>query len=75
MTVKSTNPLISDDGFRKSKYSMNGSNCVEFRSKADGADIRDTQHREDGHLSFPGDEWSALVTAVGVPASRGGRGH
>lgn len=47
--------------WHKSTYSPNGSNCVEARESAHGADVRDTQHRETGHLSFPTTEWVALV--------------
>ena len=38
-------------------------NCVEV---AEGATtlVRDTQHREAGHLEFPGAEWSALLETL-----------
>lgn len=64
MSTKHAEALISHDGFRKASYSMNGSNCVEVRNKAMGADIRDTQNRDAGHLAFPGPEWAALVRAA-----------
>lgn len=67
MSTNNTECLVSDDGFRKSKYSMNGSNCVEVRESVTGADIRDTQNRAAGHLAFPGSEWAALVRLVGGP--------
>ncbi|OLT27635.1 DUF397 domain-containing protein [Nocardiopsis sp. CNR-923] len=51
--------------WHKSSYSPNGSQCVEVREHAAGADVRDTQNREAGHLSFPQDEWRALVTLAG----------
>lgn len=59
---------ISDDGFQKSSYSMNGSNCVEYRPTAAGADIRDTQNRAAGHLTFPASSWAALVATTRHPA-------
>ncbi|WP_306368629.1 DUF397 domain-containing protein [Nocardiopsis sp. CC223A] len=50
--------------WHKSSYSANGANCVEARESAYGADVRDTQHREAGHLSFDRTEWSALLAGV-----------
>ncbi len=50
--------------WHKSSYSHNGNNCVEAREHASGADVRDTQHREAGHLSFSGPEWLALLTTA-----------
>ncbi|MEC3891052.1 MULTISPECIES: DUF397 domain-containing protein [Nocardiopsis] len=50
--------------WHKSTYSANGSNCVEARECPGGADVRDTQNRELGHLSFGAGEWSALLGAV-----------
>lgn len=47
-----------------SVYSPNGSNCVEVREGASGADVRDTQNREAGHLTFPREEWAALLSGV-----------
>ncbi|MGW9349018.1 DUF397 domain-containing protein [Nocardiopsis flavescens] len=54
--------------WHKSKYSPNGSNCVEAREHAAGADVRDTQNRELGQLSFAGGEWAALTRAVASEA-------
>lgn len=47
--------------WHKSSYSGGTNDCVEARESARGADIRDTKHREAGHLSFPIAEWTALV--------------
>lgn len=47
--------------WHKSSYSANGGNCVEVREGITGADVRDTQNREAGHLSFMSDEWSVLL--------------
>lgn len=46
--------------WHKSTYSGQGANCVEV---AEGAQtlIRDTQHREMGHLDFPTREWQAFI--------------
>ncbi|MFI6576244.1 DUF397 domain-containing protein [Nocardiopsis sp. NPDC050513] len=45
-------------------YSQNGGQCVEVREHANGADVRDTQNRERGHLSVPAREWAVLLTSV-----------
>lgn len=52
--------------WHKSSYSGNQGACVEVREGA-VTDLRDTQNRELGHLSFATQEWSALVTAVRLP--------
>ncbi|WP_461004016.1 DUF397 domain-containing protein [Streptomonospora sediminis] len=57
--------MWSADGFHKSSYSDSGSHCVETRETAKSVDVRDTQHRELGHLSFPVDEWRAFLGGIG----------
>ena len=47
--------------WHKSTYSDGGSNCVEVRESASGADVRDTQNRELGHLTVPPAEWVAFL--------------
>lgn len=50
--------------WHKSSYSSGSQNCVEARESTDGADVRDTQNRELGHLSFDRSEWGALTAVV-----------
>ncbi|MFL1430668.1 MULTISPECIES: DUF397 domain-containing protein [unclassified Nocardiopsis] len=50
--------------WHKSSYSANGPNCVEARESAHGADVRDTQNREAGHLGFGRTEWLAALAAT-----------
>ena len=50
--------------WHKSSYSANGGNCVEARERIGGADVRDTQNRDAGHLEFTRGEWAALVNVV-----------
>ena len=52
--------------WHKSSYSNeSGGNCVECRTAtANRIDMRDTQHRDLGHLSFPPTEWRALLGSV-----------
>ncbi|WP_083926889.1 DUF397 domain-containing protein [Nocardiopsis valliformis] len=47
--------------WHKSSHSPTGSDCVEAREQENGADIRDTKHREAGHLSFDRAEWLAAL--------------
>jgi hypothetical protein len=50
--------------WHKSSYSGSSSNCVEVREHVLGADVRDTQNRDAGHLSVPRAEWAALLAGV-----------
>ncbi|WP_019609900.1 DUF397 domain-containing protein [Nocardiopsis sp. CNS-639] len=50
--------------WHKSSHSETGSQCVEVREHASGADVRDTVHREAGHLTVPGDQWVALLSGL-----------
>nr|WP_141925029.1 DUF397 domain-containing protein [Haloactinospora alba] len=50
--------------WRKSTYSDTGGQCVEFRSAETSVDVRDTQNRQDGHLSFSASEWKAFLDEV-----------
>ncbi|MBQ1083072.1 DUF397 domain-containing protein [Nocardiopsis sp. B62] len=59
------NSTIPNDLFRKSSYSQpQGQNCVEVADLPTGTAVRDTQNRQEGHLSFPSQEWSALLSSV-----------
>ncbi|WP_304451626.1 DUF397 domain-containing protein [Nocardiopsis sp. YSL2] len=50
--------------WHKSTYSPNSGACVEVREHAGGADVRDTQNRDAGHLTVPRAEWTALLAGV-----------
>jgi hypothetical protein len=50
--------------WHKSSYSPNHSNCVEAREHAGGADVRDTQNRELGHITVPAGQWVALLAGL-----------
>lgn len=57
---------VDDLTFHKSSYSQGTTeNCVEVAEFSQGAAVRDTQHRELGHLAFPTAEWHALLGAAG----------
>ncbi|TQN28766.1 uncharacterized protein DUF397 [Haloactinospora alba] len=51
--------------WHKSNHSDGGGgNCVEVRESAVRTDVRDTQNRRDGHLSFSASEWRAFLADV-----------
>jgi hypothetical protein len=51
--------------FRKSSYSGGTTqDCVEVADFPGGSAVRDTRHREAGHLAFPGQEWAALLSTA-----------
>jgi hypothetical protein len=51
--------------WRKSSYSGgNGGACVEVADLPGGSAVRDTRHRDLGHLAFTSAEWSAFLTDV-----------
>ncbi|RKS05798.1 uncharacterized protein DUF397 [Nocardiopsis sp. Huas11] len=62
-----TSTSRTDLTFRKSSYSSaRGQECVEVADFPGGAAVRDTQHRELGHLAFPSAEWAALLSSTQV---------
>lgn len=50
--------------WHKSSFSNDGGHCAETREGAHGTDMRDTQNRDKGTLSFDRGEWSALLSTV-----------
>lgn len=50
--------------WRKSTYSDTGGQCVECRSNERRVNVRDTQNRAAGYLTFPVSEWSAFLCDV-----------
>ncbi|OLT27216.1 DUF397 domain-containing protein [Nocardiopsis sp. CNR-923] len=51
--------------FRKSSYSSTAQECVEVADLPEGAAVRDTQHRERGHIAFASSsEWQAFLAAA-----------
>ncbi|MFV2197461.1 DUF397 domain-containing protein [Nocardiopsis sp. LOL_012] len=50
--------------WHKSSYSGGSNECVEVREHSTGADVRDTQNRESGHLTFNGSEWRAFLNTL-----------
>ncbi|RKS05952.1 uncharacterized protein DUF397 [Nocardiopsis sp. Huas11] len=50
--------------WHKSSYSTNGGDCVEVAELRAETAVRDTQHRDLGHLAYPNSEWTALLLAL-----------
>lgn len=51
--------------WRKSSFSSGSGNCLEFAElEGTGVLVRDTQHRELGHLDFTPGEWAAFLAEV-----------
>lgn len=51
--------------WRKSTYSESGSaQCVEVAPATGAVGVRDTKHREAGHLEVPRTAWSAFARAA-----------
>ncbi|WP_435113816.1 DUF397 domain-containing protein [Nocardiopsis synnemataformans] len=50
--------------WHKSSYSGGNNECVEVREHSTGADMRDTQHRSRGQLTFTSDAWGAFVISL-----------
>ncbi|GAA3750246.1 DUF397 domain-containing protein [Salinactinospora qingdaonensis] len=51
--------------WHKSSYSnQTGGHCVEVAEAVAAVYVRDTQHRERGHLAFSPAEWAALLSEV-----------
>ncbi|WP_020667354.1 DUF397 domain-containing protein [Amycolatopsis nigrescens] len=56
-----------EDRWRKSSYSGSDTKegeCVEVRLGADQVAVRDTKHRDAGHLTVPAPAWSAFLEQV-----------
>ena len=58
--------MYSSLEFRKSSYSANASDCVEVADlPTGGAAVRDTKHRDHGHIAFEErQEWTAFLAVA-----------
>jgi hypothetical protein len=54
---------MSEKTWHKSSYSAGGGNCVEV-AEGPVTGIRDTQHRELGHLTVSALEWTAVLAVT-----------
>lgn len=48
--------------WHKSSRSGTESNCVEVAATADGAAVRDSKHRDAGHVTVDSNQWHAFLT-------------
>ncbi|WP_017623433.1 DUF397 domain-containing protein [Nocardiopsis chromatogenes] len=53
--------MMMNDWYKSSYSQGGGDNCVECRGGEGSVQVRDTQNRSLGHLSFPMEEWAALL--------------
>lgn len=49
------------ENWHKSSYSGGSGDCVEVAETPQSVKVRDTDHRELGHLTFSPREWAALL--------------
>lgn len=57
-------PVSPGTDWHKSSYSNGGTNCVETRESAKGADMRDSQNPLLGQLRFASPEWTGFLQGV-----------
>ncbi|WP_285729546.1 DUF397 domain-containing protein [Nocardiopsis sp. ATB16-24] len=50
--------------WHKSSYSGGSNECVEVRQHSTGADVRDTQNRVRGQLTFTLESWGAFLLSL-----------
>ncbi|GAA3757578.1 DUF397 domain-containing protein [Salinactinospora qingdaonensis] len=50
--------------WHKSRYSGASGDCVEVSEGPEKVKVRDSQHRERGHLSFGSAEWRVFLDAL-----------
>lgn len=50
--------------WRKSSYSGGSNDCVEVRTQPAFSAVRDTKNRDQGHLAFAQEEWTAALAAA-----------
>ncbi|QUX26557.1 DUF397 domain-containing protein (plasmid) [Nocardiopsis sp. MT53] len=61
-------PVPPDEDFRKSTYSSQGGECVEYAQTGDSAHLRDTKNRDQLCLSVSLYEMTAFLRAA--PSAR-----
>ncbi|WP_082126644.1 DUF397 domain-containing protein [Allosalinactinospora lopnorensis] len=54
----------SSTAWHVSSHSGSNANCVEYAQLPSSVAVRDSKRPRAGHLSFPGAEWSAFLSAV-----------
>ncbi|PSL00105.1 uncharacterized protein DUF397 [Murinocardiopsis flavida] len=52
------------ENWRTSSYSGGRGDCVEVADTPTSVKIRDTRNRDLGYLTFPAEQWAALLTSL-----------
>ncbi|MBE3001503.1 DUF397 domain-containing protein [Nocardiopsis sp. HNM0947] len=55
--------------WRTSSYSKASGECVEVADNVGDVLIRDSEQREQGHITIPGHGWSMFLTTLKAPNS------
>ncbi|WP_019813945.1 DUF397 domain-containing protein [Saccharomonospora saliphila] len=53
-----------DMTWRKSKYSANTDNCVEFRRIDGGVEVRNSKRPDEATIAYTASEWKAFIAGV-----------
>lgn len=55
---------LTQAAWRKSTYSGSNNECVEVRRTTGSTDVRDSKHRDAGHLTVSSAAWQAFLDAT-----------
>ncbi|WP_298181385.1 DUF397 domain-containing protein [Saccharomonospora sp.] len=58
--------MSTDSQWRKSSFSGNQGNCVEFRRVEGGVEVRNSKRPDEGAVAYTDSEWRAFVAGVKV---------
>ncbi len=56
--------MSTDGQWRKSSFSGNQGNCVEFRRIEGGVEVRNSKRPDEGSVAYTDSEWRAFVAGV-----------
>ncbi|CAM3066536.1 DUF397 domain-containing protein [Saccharomonospora xinjiangensis] len=56
--------MSTDGQWRKSSFSGNQGDCVEFRRVDGGVEVRNSKRPDEGSVAYTDSEWRAFVAGV-----------
>ncbi|EHR63704.1 DUF397 domain-containing protein [Saccharomonospora cyanea] len=56
--------MSTDGQWRKSSFSGNQGDCVEFRRIEGGVEVRNSKRPDEGSVAYTDSEWRAFVAGV-----------